>query len=130
MRALGAVDATGRVTAAGRRLADIPAAPRWARALLDAAPLVGGRAAAEAVAAVELGIRGDLARELSTLRRGGTPEARRWRREADRLGRLTPPGGAARPHRRGRRARASRAGREEGRQRVPVGLGHPRGRSG
>ncbi len=90
LRWLGAVDAEGRVTGPGRRLALIPASPRWARALVDSAPRVGSRAAAEAVAAVELGIAGDLGREIAALRRGGSPDARRWRSEAHRLERLIP----------------------------------------
>lgn len=90
LRALGAIDAEGRITAAGRRLADIPAAPRWARALIDGSAMIGSRAAAETVAAVELGVTGDLAREVAVLRRGGSPDTRRWRAEADRLERLIP----------------------------------------
>ncbi|MFT3889791.1 MAG: ATP-dependent helicase HrpB [Arachnia sp.] len=92
LRALGAVDDKGRATASGRRLAEIPAAPRWARALVDSVPLTGARVAAEVVAAVELGVAGDLAREVAGLRRSASPEARRWRAEADRLERLAPHG--------------------------------------
>ncbi|SHI67199.1 ATP-dependent helicase HrpB [Tessaracoccus bendigoensis DSM 12906] len=88
LRSLGAVDTTGRITEDGRRLASIPASPRWARALVDGAALVGSRTAAETVAAVESGVSGDLGREIIALRRGGTPEARRWKAEADRLARL------------------------------------------
>ncbi|GAA4906559.1 ATP-dependent helicase HrpB [Tessaracoccus lubricantis] len=90
LRSLGAVDDDGRVTAQGRRLAGIPAAPRWARALVDGAELVGRRTAAEMVAAVELDVGGDLTVAVSGLRRGG-PESRRWRAEADRLERLVSP---------------------------------------
>ena len=90
LRSLGAVDDAGRATAAGRRLAEIPAAPRWARALVDGAALVGPRLSAEVVAAVEAGVSGDLAREVTALRRSGSPEARRWKAEADRLERLAP----------------------------------------
>ncbi|AQP49561.1 ATP-dependent helicase HrpB [Tessaracoccus flavescens] len=88
LRSLEAVDEQGRVTSHGRELAEIPASPRWARALLDAAPLVGSRLAAEVVAAVELGVAGDVAQELGSLRRGSSPETGRWRAEADRLARL------------------------------------------
>ncbi|MBB1510121.1 ATP-dependent helicase HrpB [Tessaracoccus sp. MC1756] len=88
LRSLGAVDGDGRVTAHGRRLADIPASPRWARALVDGAPLVGSRVAAEMVAAVELDLGGDLTVALRGLRRGAAPESQRWRAEADRLERL------------------------------------------
>ena len=87
---LGAVDEEGRITATGRRLAEIPAAPRWARALLDSGPLSGTRAAAEVVAAVELDVSGDLQREVARLRRGGSPESRRWSSEVERLERLVP----------------------------------------
>lgn len=45
----------GRVTALGRRLANIPADPRLGRALLDAAPIVGTRPAARAVATIAYG---------------------------------------------------------------------------
>jgi ATP-dependent helicase HrpB len=50
LRALDAVDAEGRPTARGRRLADVGAHPRLARALIDGAPVVGARRAAEVVA--------------------------------------------------------------------------------
>ncbi|MEL4356627.1 MULTISPECIES: ATP-dependent helicase HrpB [unclassified Luteococcus] len=91
LRALGAVDAEGRVTARGRRIAAVPADPRLARALLDGAPRVGARAAAEAVALLSLDERapgGDLEALLNSLRQGRTPAAARWRQEADRLQRL------------------------------------------
>ncbi|MBK7820579.1 MAG: ATP-dependent helicase HrpB [Tessaracoccus sp.] len=90
LRSLDAVDGEGRATPSGRRLAEIPAAPRWARALVDGAALVGTRLAAEVVAAAELGVSGDLSREIAHLRRSGSPEARRWKAEADRLERLGP----------------------------------------
>lgn len=90
LRLLGAVDGEGRITPSGRGLAEIPAAPRWARALLDGAPLVGSRPAAELVAAVEAGVGGDLVREISALRRGRSPESSRWRHEAGRLESLVP----------------------------------------
>ncbi|MDO5678126.1 MAG: ATP-dependent helicase HrpB [Propionibacteriaceae bacterium] len=96
---LGAVDGEGRVTPQGRVFAEIPASPRWARSLLDGAPVVGARVAAEMVAAAEAGVSGDLAVEVKALRHGNGPEARRWRAEADRLERLvpavTPAGGLA-----------------------------------
>ncbi|WP_223774043.1 ATP-dependent helicase HrpB [Streptomyces sp. 135] len=50
LTAVGAVDATGRVTERGTRMARVGLHPRLARALLDAAPLVGTRRAAEVVA--------------------------------------------------------------------------------
>lgn len=50
LRAIGAIDETGQITERGRTLAQIPADPRLARALLDGAELVGPRTAAEVVA--------------------------------------------------------------------------------
>jgi ATP-dependent helicase HrpB len=50
LRALGAVDRDGRVTARGRSIAVVGAHPRLARALLDGAPVVGAERAAEVVA--------------------------------------------------------------------------------
>ncbi|WP_433080085.1 ATP-dependent helicase HrpB [Dactylosporangium sp. CA-052675] len=50
LAALGAVDADGRATERGRRIARVGAHPRLARALLDGAPIVGARNAAEVVA--------------------------------------------------------------------------------
>jgi ATP-dependent helicase HrpB len=95
LRALDAVDDAGRATDHGRRLAAIPAEPRLARALLDGAPLVGARAAAEVVALVSSDLRpdgADLAGALSSLRSGGQgrgAEARggagRWRQEVRRF---------------------------------------------
>jgi ATP-dependent helicase HrpB len=53
LRDLGALSADGRVTARGRALADAGLHPRLARALLDGAPLVGDRRAAEIVALLD-----------------------------------------------------------------------------
>ncbi|WP_238010364.1 ATP-dependent helicase C-terminal domain-containing protein [Dactylosporangium sp. AC04546] len=50
LEALGALDADHRVTGRGRRMQRVGAHPRLARALLDGAPLVGARTAAEVVA--------------------------------------------------------------------------------
>ncbi|MEV8516741.1 ATP-dependent helicase HrpB [Dactylosporangium sp. NPDC051484] len=50
LRALGAVDERLDVTERGRRIARVGAHPRLARALLDGAPIVGARNAAEVVA--------------------------------------------------------------------------------
>ena len=96
---LGALDEELRPTDLGRRLAVIPAEPRLARALLEGAALVGGRAAAEVVALVASDIRpdgADLAATLESLRRGTDPTGsgrgalNRWQHEATRLHRLTP----------------------------------------
>lgn len=88
LRALQAIDETGRPTARGRAMARVPADPRLARALIDGAPRVGARRAAELVALLASDERapgGDLAALLRELRRGSGPAAKRWRHEADRL---------------------------------------------
>lgn len=88
--AVGAVDgASGRVTERGVRLSRAGVHPRLARALLDAAPRVGARRAAEAVALLseepprEYG--DDLAAGLRAARRGADAYAARWRGEVGRL---------------------------------------------
>lgn len=88
LRRLGALDEDGRATEAGRRLAEIPADPRWARALLDGAALVGPRVAAEVVAALSDDHRpdgADLPALLRRLRTGRAPGAHRWATEVRRL---------------------------------------------
>ncbi|WP_254910453.1 ATP-dependent helicase HrpB [Gulosibacter sp. 10] len=91
LRSLGAIELDGErvaVTARGRRLAEVPAHPRLARALLDGAERLGPRRAGELVAAIESAERApgaDLAAALRRLRDGSSREARRWRRDADRL---------------------------------------------
>ncbi|WNF26464.1 ATP-dependent helicase HrpB [Streptomyces sp. C11-1] len=87
--AVGAVDATGRVTDRGVRMSRLGLHPRLARALLDGAAEVGARRAAEVVALLseepprEYG--DDLAVALRTARRGQDGYAGRWRQEARRL---------------------------------------------
>ncbi|GHC64736.1 ATP-dependent RNA helicase [Streptomyces flavofungini] len=88
--AVGAVDGvSGRVTERGVRLSRVGVHPRLARALLDAAPRVGARRAAEAVALLseepprEYG--DDLAAGLRAARRGADAYAARWRGEVGRL---------------------------------------------
>ncbi|PCG83937.1 ATP-dependent helicase HrpB [Streptomyces sp. WZ.A104] len=87
--AVGAVDATGRVTDRGVAMARLGLHPRLARALLDGAAEVGARRAAEVVALLseepprEYG--DDLAVALRTARRGQDGYAVRWRQEARRL---------------------------------------------
>ncbi|WP_405596482.1 ATP-dependent helicase HrpB [Streptomyces sp. NBC_01410] len=89
LTAIGAVDATGRATARGVRMARLGLHPRLARALLDGAREVGVRRAAEVVALLseepprEYG--DDLAAVWRTARRGGDAYAARWRAEAGRL---------------------------------------------
>ncbi|WP_029263789.1 MULTISPECIES: ATP-dependent helicase HrpB [unclassified Microbacterium] len=91
LRGLGAIDDDGRATAEGRVLARIPTDPRLARALLDGSPVVGSRLAAEVVALVSGELRvsdADIAQALIALRGGRSPEARRWRDDANRLERM------------------------------------------
>ncbi|MGO4431415.1 ATP-dependent helicase HrpB, partial [Streptomyces sp. MCAF7] len=89
LTAIGAVDDAGRATDRGTRMARLGLHPRLARALLDGAPEVGARRAAEAVALLseepprEYG--DDLAAAWRTARRGTDAYAARWRREARRL---------------------------------------------
>lgn len=90
---LGALDAAGRITNRGRAMADVPTDPRLARALLDGAPLVGARRAAEVVAMLTEEARppgGDLVAALRALRRGGAGD--RWRAQVRRLERAIGPG--------------------------------------
>ncbi|CAL9387712.1 ATP-dependent helicase HrpB [Streptomyces sp. enrichment culture] len=81
--------AGGRVTERGVRMARLGLHPRLARALLDGAPLVGARRAAELVALLgeepprEYG--DDVAVAWRAARRGGDAYGARWRREAGRL---------------------------------------------
>ncbi|MEH1545813.1 ATP-dependent helicase HrpB [Cutibacterium avidum] len=90
LRDLGAVDADGRVTDRGRQLATVPVDPRLARALVDGAPIVGSRRCAEIVAMLGLDDgQVDLVGQWRQLRTGRHPDGRVWRREADRLSRLT-----------------------------------------
>lgn len=126
LTAIGAVDAAGRATERGRRMSRLGLHPRLARALIDGAPEVGARRAAEVVALLseepprEYG--DDLATAWHTARRGGDPYATRWRQEARRLERAVtgdvggartdtaPGGGEAGPGGgRGGRSRASGA---------------------
>ncbi|MGW6057510.1 ATP-dependent helicase HrpB [Streptomyces sp. NPDC055189] len=90
LTAVGAVSPeSGRVTERGARMARVGLHPRLARALLDAAPLVGARRAAEVVALLseepprEYG--DDLAAAWRAARRGGDGYAARWRTEVRRL---------------------------------------------
>ncbi|MFF7175848.1 ATP-dependent helicase HrpB [Streptomyces pseudovenezuelae] len=84
LTAVGAVDAAGRATARGTRLARLGLHPRLGRALLDTSG-----AGAEAVALLseepprEYG--DDLAAAVRTARRGGDAYAGRWRSEVRRL---------------------------------------------
>ena len=98
LTALGAVDASGQVTARGRRIAGTALHPRLARALLDGAPLVGSDRAAELVALLSeeppRALGDDLAAAWRTVRRSRDPYAARWRDELARLTRHVRGGGA------------------------------------
>lgn len=87
---LGAVAEDGAITDRGRAIARVPADPRLARALLDGAPLVGVRRAAEIVALLAEDVRapgGDLVAALRAARRVGPGS---WRRTVDQLAGLVP----------------------------------------
>ncbi|MHC0433790.1 ATP-dependent helicase C-terminal domain-containing protein, partial [Streptomyces sp. O3] len=90
LRAVGAVDpATGQAAERGVRMSRIGLHPRLARALLDGAPRVGVRRAAELVALLseepprEYG--DDLVAAWRAARRGGDAYAARWQAESRRL---------------------------------------------
>ncbi|MCD9142241.1 ATP-dependent helicase C-terminal domain-containing protein [Streptomyces albireticuli] len=89
LTATGAVEADGRPTARGRRMARLGVHPRLARALLDGAREVGARRAAEVVALLSeeppRDYGDDLAAAWRTARRGGDGYGARWRAEARRL---------------------------------------------
>ena len=84
LRDLGAVDGGGRITARGRALADAGLHPRLARALLDGAPVVGARRAAEIVALLddERAVSDDVVVAWRRARSGNEPA---WRSEVRRL---------------------------------------------
>ncbi|MEV0533243.1 ATP-dependent helicase HrpB [Kitasatospora sp. NPDC050463] len=89
LRALGAVDADGRATPRGTRLARTGLHPRLARALVDGAPAVGARRAAEVVALLSeeppRALGDDLGAVWRTVRDSRAPYAARWREEVRRL---------------------------------------------
>ncbi|MFG2140548.1 ATP-dependent helicase HrpB [Streptomyces sp. NPDC048650] len=89
LTAIGAVDADGRATGRGARMARLGLHPRLGRALLDGAREVGVRRAAEVVALLSeeppRAYGDDLAAAWRTARRGGDGYAARWRQEAGRL---------------------------------------------
>ncbi|WP_042399356.1 ATP-dependent helicase HrpB [Streptacidiphilus carbonis] len=89
LTALGAVDADGRATGRGAGIARTGLHPRLARALLDGAPLVGERRAAELVALLSeeppRALGDDLGAVWRTVRNGRDPYAARWREEVRRL---------------------------------------------
>ncbi|MFE2725668.1 ATP-dependent helicase HrpB [Kitasatospora sp. NPDC059327] len=91
--ALGAVDADGRATPRGTRLARTGLHPRLGRALVDGAPAVGARRAAEVVALLSeeppRALGDDLGAVWRLVRSSGDPYAGRWRDEVRRLRRAT-----------------------------------------
>ncbi|MED7927948.1 ATP-dependent helicase HrpB [Nonomuraea sp. LP-02] len=91
LAALGALDAAGKVTERGRRMALAGVHPRLARALLD-----GGPRAAEVVALLSEQLPRDAGDDLVEVwrmaRRGGAGFAARWRQETRRLRRTASPG--------------------------------------
>ncbi len=92
LRGLGAIDADGRATTAGRELARVPVDPRLARALREGSALLGGRFTAEIIALLGGDDRipdGDAAAALIALRNRRDPDARRWEQEVTRLLRFT-----------------------------------------
>ncbi|MFF8957144.1 ATP-dependent RNA helicase [Streptomyces sp. NPDC014894] len=124
LASIGAVDADGRATERGARMSRLGLHPRLARALIDGAPEVGVRRAAETVALLseepprEYG--DDLAAAWRTARRGGDAYGARWRAEARRLeGALSSAGGGAR----GGGSRAARSADGGGADRPGAGSG-------
>lgn len=99
LRAVGAVDAAGRPTARGARMARLGLHPRLARALLDGTAALGARRAAELVALLseepprEYG--DDLAGAWRRARQGGDAYGHRWRTEVRRLERAAQEPGAS-----------------------------------
>lgn len=89
LTAIGAVDEDGRATDRGVRMSRLGLHPRLGRALLDGAPAVGARRAAEVVALLseepprEYG--DDLAAAWRAARKGGDGYAVRWKAEVRRL---------------------------------------------
>jgi ATP-dependent helicase HrpB len=100
LRGLGAVDDDGRATERGRALTAVGVHPRLARALLDGAPLVGRRRAAEVVALLsgDTTFRSDdLGAAWRGLRDGADRGATaRWRDEVARLERAVEDGASPR----------------------------------
>ncbi|MFD7323552.1 ATP-dependent helicase HrpB [Streptomyces sp. NPDC059875] len=101
LTAAGAVDDEGRATERGLRMSRLGVHPRLARALLDGAPEVGVRRAAEVVALLseepprEYG--DDLAAAWRAARRGGDAYGARWKAEARRLERSAAEAGPEAP---------------------------------
>ncbi|WP_406860295.1 ATP-dependent helicase HrpB [Streptomyces sp. HUAS MG47] len=99
LTAIGAVDAEGRATERGVRMSRLGLHPRLGRALLDSAPRIGARRAAEVVALLseepprEYG--DDLVAAWREARRGSDGYGARWKAEARRLERALGEAGTA-----------------------------------
>ncbi|MER5440283.1 ATP-dependent helicase HrpB [Streptomyces sp. NPDC002790] len=116
LSAVGAVEEdTGRATGRGARLARLGLHPRLGRALVDAAPVVGAKRAAEVVALLSeeppRAYGDDLGGALRSARRGGDAYASRWGAEVRRLSGLV--GGSA-PAARGVTLPATRSAATDG----------------
>ncbi|MDC4232721.1 ATP-dependent helicase HrpB [Actinomyces sp. B33] len=88
LRSIGAIDAAGAATRLGRRLARFPLDPPLARALVDAAPVLGARRACRVVALLGADLRSpgaDLAALDRRLDEARDPDSRRVRDDARRL---------------------------------------------
>lgn len=100
LRVMGAVDEQGRPTRWGRRLALVPTSPALARGLLTGAQMVGARAAAQTVAALELGERAaeaDLPGLVHALRSGNHRASPQWRVQVRRLEQIARDQGSQQP---------------------------------
>ncbi|RKQ37023.1 ATP-dependent helicase HrpB [Kocuria tytonis] len=129
---LGAVAQDGRATDLGRLLVSLPVEPRWGRALLDGADLVGARTAAEVIAAVSDGARvpaADVPALVRGLRSSRGGESTRWRREVQRLERMVAHPGDGDPESPAP-ARRSRIAPEAASPGVEHGASRPHGTSG
>lgn len=86
LRELGAIDADGRITAAGRRLQSLPLPPRLGRMLIEAAERGAGQDAADLAAVlVERGLGGDspdLSERVERFNRDRSPRAKDMKRLA------------------------------------------------
>ncbi|BDH04327.1 ATP-dependent helicase HrpB [Streptomyces seoulensis] len=103
LTAVGAVEATGRATRRGTRLARLGVHPRLGRALLDS-PDGGAETVALLSEEVPREYGDDLAAALRRARRGGDAYAGRWAAEVRRLRGVS--GGGSRPAASGKRAQA------------------------
>ncbi|MEV4945909.1 ATP-dependent helicase C-terminal domain-containing protein [Streptomyces sp. NPDC053755] len=138
LTAIGAVEEDGRASERGVRMARLGLHPRLARALLDGAPAVGTRRAAEVVALLseepprEYG--DDLSAAWRAARRGADGYGARWKAEARRLERSAVDAGAPRPASVGPDAERSAAVRPDGTEGQgapkPVAVSAPSGTAG